>query len=93
MVEQVSEANRREQGIPVKLEHSWTALGRVVSSWENRGALDFVLEITKGCWRGPLVPNSYGTVFAILFCVHDRETGDNTGQNEAKSCWCTKGRC
>ncbi len=69
MVEQVSEANRREQRIPVKLEHSGTALGRVVSSWENRGALDCVLEITKGCWRGPLVPNSHGTVFAILFSL------------------------
>ncbi len=49
MVEQVSEANRREQGTPVKLEYSGTALGRVVSSWEYKGALDCVLEITEGC--------------------------------------------
>ena len=54
MVHQVSEANRCGQGIPVKLEHSGTALGRVVSAWENRGTLECVLEINEGVLEGSI---------------------------------------
>jgi hypothetical protein len=54
MVEQVSEANRRGQGIPVKLEHSGTALGRVVSAWESKGTLECVLEINEGMLEGSI---------------------------------------
>ena len=54
MVEQVSEANVRGPGIPVKLEHSGVALGRVVSAWENRGTLECVLEIDEGVLEGSI---------------------------------------
>jgi hypothetical protein len=54
MVEQVSEANASGCGIPVKLEHSGVALGRVVSAWENRGTLQCVLEIDERVLEGSI---------------------------------------
>jgi hypothetical protein len=54
MVEQVSHANVRGQSIPVKLEHSGAALGRVVSAWENKGRLECVLEIDEGVLEGSI---------------------------------------
>jgi hypothetical protein len=54
MVQQVDEANRQGQGIPVKLEHTGVALGRVVSAWENMGKLDCVLEINERVLEGSI---------------------------------------
>jgi len=55
MVGQVSDANARGQSIPVKLEHSGVALGKVVSAWENgKGALECVLEIDERLLEGSI---------------------------------------
>lgn len=54
MVEQVSQANAQGAGIPVKLEHSGIALGRVVSAWESRGTLECVLEINERVLEGSI---------------------------------------
>ena len=54
MVQQVGEANRQGQGIPVMLEHTGVSLGRVVSAWENQGKLDCVLEINERVLEGSI---------------------------------------
>lgn len=54
MVDQVSQANARGDSIPVKLEHSGIALGRVVSAWESRGTLECVLEINERVLEGSI---------------------------------------
>lgn len=54
MVEQVSEANKSGTPIPVKLEHTGVAMGRVVSAWENKGALECVLEINENVLEGSI---------------------------------------
>lgn len=54
MVEQVAAANAKGESIPVKLEHSGTSLGRVVSAWVNQGALECVLEINEGLLEGSI---------------------------------------
>lgn len=54
MVQQVGEANRRGDPIPVKLEHTGVNMGRVVSAWENQGMLQCVLEINEGVLEGSI---------------------------------------
>ena len=54
MVEQVSDANRRGESIPVKLEHTGVPLGRVVSAWENQGKLECVLELNESVLEGSI---------------------------------------
>ena len=54
MVEQVSDANRRGESIPVKLEHTGVPLGRVVSAWENQGKLECVLELNERVLEGSI---------------------------------------
>ena len=38
----------------MKLEHSGTSLGRVVSAWVNQGTLECVLEINEGLLEGSI---------------------------------------
>jgi len=54
MVDQVAAANAKGESIPVKLEHSGTSLGRVVSAWVNQGTLECVLEINEGLLEGSI---------------------------------------
>jgi hypothetical protein len=54
MVQQVMEANRLGAHIPVKLEHTGVSMGRVVSAWESRGALECVLEIDESVLEGSI---------------------------------------
>ncbi len=54
MIEQVSAANAAGGNIPVKLEHSGVALGKVVSAWENQGTLQCVLEIDERVLEGSI---------------------------------------
>jgi hypothetical protein len=54
MVEQVGQANRLGTPIPVKLEHTGVAMGRVVSAWESKGALECVLEINENVLEGSI---------------------------------------
>jgi hypothetical protein len=54
MVEQVSDANRRGESIPVKLEHTGVPLGRVVSAWESQGKLECVLELNERLLEGSI---------------------------------------
>ena len=54
MVEQVAQANRVGTPIPVKLEHTGVAMGRVVSAWESKGALECVLEINENVLEGSI---------------------------------------
>lgn len=54
MVDQVKDANRSGNPIPVKLEHLGVPMGRVVSAWENRGTLECVLEIDESVLEGSI---------------------------------------
>lgn len=54
MVEQVADANKRGEPIPVKLEHTGVPMGRVVSAWQSRGTLECVLEINEGVLEGSI---------------------------------------
>jgi hypothetical protein len=54
MVDQVAAANAKGESIPVKIEHSGTSLGRVVSAWVNQGTLECVLEINEGLLEGSI---------------------------------------
>lgn len=54
MVQQVSDAGTRGSHIPVKLEHTGVPLGRVLSAWENGGALECVLEIDENVLEGSI---------------------------------------
>ncbi len=54
MIQQVSTANALGSSIPVKLEHTGVALGKVVSAWENRGTLECVLEINERVLEGSI---------------------------------------
>jgi hypothetical protein len=54
MVQQVSDAGSRGTHIPVKLEHTGVPLGRVLSAWENKGALECVLEIDETVLEGSI---------------------------------------
>lgn len=86
MVEQVSQANARGSSIPVKLEHSGIALGRVVSAWESRGTLECVLEINERVLEG-----SIGAEFVRSGICKDLSLGytvemaqSSTGQMQAR---------
>lgn len=80
MVEQVSDANARGQSIPVKLEHSGVALGRVVSAWVNQGTLDCVLEINEGLLEG-----SIGAEFVRAGVCKDLSLGYTVEMAQSKS--------
>jgi hypothetical protein len=54
MADQVAAANAKGESIPVKIEHSGTSLGRVVSAWVNQGTLECVLEINEGLLEGSI---------------------------------------
>lgn len=54
MIDQVNEANRQGQAIPVKLEHTGVPLGKVLSAWDNQGKLDCVLEIDERVLEGSI---------------------------------------
>lgn len=54
MVQQVTEANVTGTHIPVKLEHTGVPMGRVVSAWESKGALECVLEIDESVLEGSI---------------------------------------
>ena len=54
MVEQVRDANRSGNPIPVKLEHAGVSMGRVVSAWDSRGTLECVLEIDESVLEGSI---------------------------------------
>lgn len=86
MVEQVEQANARGSSIPVKLEHSGIALGRVVSAWESRGTLECVLEINERVLEG-----SIGAEFVRSGICKDLSLGytvemaqSSTGQMQAR---------
>lgn len=54
MIDQVGAANRAGNPIPVKLEHLGVPMGKVVSAWENKGALECVLEINESVLEGSI---------------------------------------
>jgi len=54
MVDQVNEANLSGKPIPVKLEHTGLALGRVLSAWESKGSLECVLELNESILEGSI---------------------------------------
>ena len=54
MVQQVEEANRRLQHIPVHLEHKGVEVGHVVSAWAHRDTLQCVLELDERVLEGSI---------------------------------------
>jgi hypothetical protein len=54
MISQVSQANAAGSPIPVKLEHTGVAMGRVVSAWENKGVMECVLELNETILEGSI---------------------------------------
>jgi hypothetical protein len=80
MVEQVTDANARGQSIPVKLEHSGVALGKVVSAWVNQGRLECVLEINEGLLEG-----SIGAEFVRTGVCRDLSLGYTVEMAQSKA--------
>lgn len=54
MIEQVRDANLKGAPIPVKLEHTGVAMGRVISAWDNRGTMECVLEVDENILEGSI---------------------------------------
>jgi hypothetical protein len=81
MVQQVRAANAAGGvGIPVKLEHTGVALGRVVSAWENRGTLECVLEINERVLEG-----SIGAEFIRTGICKDLSLGYTIDMEQSKT--------
>lgn len=70
MIEQVEEANKKGEYIPVKLEHKGIDLGRVVTAWEHNGELQCLLEINENKLEG-----SFGAEFVREGIVKDLSLG------------------
>ena len=79
MVEQVNEANKMGNSIPVKLEHSGIPLGKVVSAWENKGMLECVLEINERVLEG-----SIGAEFVRAGICKDLSLGYTVEMEQSK---------
>jgi len=79
MVQQVNTANATGEAIPVKLEHSGVALGRVVSAWENKGTLECVLEINERVLEG-----SIGAEFVRAGICKDLSLGYTVEMEQSK---------
>ena len=54
MVQQVDDANSRNQPIPVHLEHKGVQVGRVVSAWAHRDTLQCVLQLDERVFEGAI---------------------------------------
>lgn len=80
MVEQVKDANVSGAPIPVKLEHTGVSMGRVVSAWENKGALECVLEINEGVLEG-----SIGAEFVRTGICKDLSLGYTVEMEQSKN--------
>lgn len=88
MVEQVGQANRSGAPIPVKLEHTGVAMGRVVSAWENRGTLECVLEIDESVLEG-----SIGAEFLRTGICKDLSLGYTVDMEQPKKTGRIRSRC
>jgi hypothetical protein len=42
-------------GLPVKIEHTGVAVGKVLSTWDNNGRLDMLLEVDEQIFEGDVV--------------------------------------
>ena len=42
-------------GLPVKIEHTGVPVGKVLSTWDNCGRLDMLLEVNEGIFEGGVV--------------------------------------
>jgi hypothetical protein len=54
------------QGLPLKVEHTGVAIGKVITAWKNQGKLDLLCEVDKNVMEGDI---------ATRF-VHGGITGD-----------------
>lgn len=54
MVQQVEDANRRSEKIPVHLEHKGIPVGHVVSAWAHNNTLQCVLQIDHNTLEGSI---------------------------------------
>jgi len=79
MVEQVKAANASGAPIPVKLEHTGTTLGKVVSAWENQGRLECVLEVDESTVEG-----SIGSAFVRSGICKDLSLGYTVEMEQSK---------
>ena len=70
MVEQIDEANRRGEHIPIHIEHKGVPIGRVVTAWEHDGELQCVLEIKEDKLEG-----SFGVEFVKEGWIKDLSLG------------------
>eukprot|EP00961_Rhodomonas_salina_P143104 1925902-Rhodomonas_salina.2 len=68
-------------GKPVLLEHGGDAVGRVVSAWEHRGALDVVVELVADSFEGSLA-----STFVASKCVNDFSLGYKVEMTRSGAC-------
>ena len=54
MIEQVNDANRKGEPMPVHVEHKGVSVGRVISAWEHAGKLECVLELNDRVLEGAI---------------------------------------
>jgi hypothetical protein len=81
MIQQVGEANRSGNPIPVKLEHTGVNMGRVVSAWENQsGMLECVLAINERVLEG-----SIGAEFLRTGICKDLSLGYTVEMEQSKT--------
>lgn len=80
MVQQVEEASRKGDPIPVKIEHKGTVLGRVVSAWEHNGEMQCILKLDENILEG-----SIGSEFIKQGITKDLSLGYEVSFQQSKN--------
>jgi hypothetical protein len=61
-------------GLPVKIEHTGVPVGKVLSTWDNKGRLDMLLEVNENFFEGDVVSR-----FVRSHVVRDLSLGYTVG--------------
>jgi hypothetical protein len=85
MIQQVRTANEAGNPIPVKIEHAGSALGHVVSAWENQGRLECVFELNEKMLEG-----SIGAEFIRTGVCKDLSLGYTMQVEQSRSGWISR---
>ena len=80
MVEQINEAHKRQEAIPVHIEHAGVGVGRVISAWEHNKTLQCVLEMDESILEGAI-----GTEFVRQGIVKDISLGYSVDMEHSKT--------
>lgn len=78
MIDQVNNANKTGQNLPVLVEHKGIKVGKIVSAWEHLGKLECVLELNNKILEG-----SIGSEFVRSGICRDLSLGYNVSLEQS----------